>query len=83
MAINETISGTGVSSSTTPASVTTDVVVENPGGIILEAQVTGGNWVPIKKITKSSMTVLTPDSSITYRFRAEGVTQTTRVYFGP
>ena len=85
MSINETISGAATSTTTTPTSVTSDIVVERPaaGRVFLEQQVSGGNWVVAEEVKQAAQVVLTPDTSITYRFRAEGVGQAVRVFFGP
>ena len=84
MSINETIVNKGTSSETNPTATISDIVIEGngKGAIILEEKVTGGKWVPITNRT-GGYCISTPDSTITYRFRAIDVEDAVRVFMGP
>jgi hypothetical protein len=84
LALNETITGNAVSSTYTPTSVITDVVVESNGrgSIYLECQVPSGQWIGVSSFI-GAYKLNTPDSAILYRFRADDVQDNVRVYMGP
>ena len=84
MAINETITDNGVSSTFNPTGAVTDAVVEGngKGHVFLECQVPGGEWVTIGDQV-GAFSINTPDTAIGYRFRASNVEESVRVYLGP
>ena len=84
--INETITGDGASAATNPTSATSVVIVEHSqhheGSIWLQMKSSSGDWVSVAPIS-GAMTACTPDSSVSYRFKAVGIKENVRVYFGP
>ena len=82
--INEEISGSTPSATTTPTTAVSDIVVEGSGkgSVFLECMVPGGNWVVVTNMT-GAYSIDTADTSIEYRFRPAGVEIPVRVYMGP
>jgi hypothetical protein len=84
VSLNETITGNGVSSTYTPSTILTDVVVDDNGrgNIYLECQAPNGEWIGVSSRI-GAYSVNTPDSSILYRFRADEVQDSVHIYMGP
>jgi hypothetical protein len=84
MALNETITGDETSSSYLPSNTITNAIIESNGRgqVYVECQVPGGQWVGAGHEI-GAFCMSTPDSAIKYRFRAVGVKEPVRVYFGP
>ena len=77
--------GTEYSQETTPASSISEVVIENVNGgpegrIILQEKTPNGDWINVSSRSNSYI-VLTPDTNITYRFKANQHKGNSRVYF--
>lgn len=85
-AVDETITGTATSTVFTPSNGVSDVVneaVQGDGEVVLECKSpTSTAWKLVSRET-GAFNVLTPDTAVTYRFRARNVTGTPRVYMGP
>ena len=84
MPIQETISGNTPSAETAPANGVSDAVVEidGPGVVYLEVKAPNTGWKSIGLLS-GSVSVITPDTSLVYRFRPEEVEKQANVYFGP
>ena len=82
--INEVLTGTMSSATTTAGGLSADVVIE-PGGhgdIRFEMQVTNGEWQTL--ISRPGIYVInTPDDTISYRFSCTSYEGSSRVYMGP
>ncbi len=85
MSINATISGTGVSATTVPTALISDVVIGGgDGNVYLEALVPStSDWVVVSENLRGAFSVATPDPAITYRFRTTNESQSVAVYFAP
>ena len=83
--LNEILTGQQVSSTFSPTSPVTDIVVSagGAGEVWLEVQLpTSGAWVPITN-KRGAFSVQTPDTGLTYRFRADLYGGEAEVYAGP
>lgn len=84
--IDETITGNELSSSTLPINTVSEVIIEDvegggQGRIWLQEKSPNGAWVDITS-KSGGYIVGTPDLGIEYRFRAQELIGSKRVYFG-
>jgi len=83
MAINTTITGNGVSTSTNPTEAASVVVIRGTGKgkVIFQISVDDVNWVDLND-EGGAFSVSTPDVGLYYRFKAVNVTGNASIYFG-
>ena len=79
--------GTEYSQETVPSGNLSEIVIElvsdrMTGKIFLEKKTPNGDWIPAISPKSGTYVIYAPDTSITYRFRANQHTGQNRVYFG-
>jgi len=83
--INEPITGSNVSSETSPVESMSDVVIAGEAAGLVFLQVKSPNTTEWVNITNQSgaYVVMTPDPTLLYRFRASKLLLPVQVHFGP
>lgn len=85
--INESFSADGTSASAVPGEIMSDVIIDGTwsGRVFLECLASGSTeWVKLwETSTDAAVIASTPDTGVSYRFRAVVVSGTVNVYFGP
>ena len=85
MAINEGITGSGVSTTVYPSSTVSDVIIEGTGSGKVLLQVLrplSSTWITLND-QGGAFPLSTADPAVGYRFKAVNVVGTANVYLGP